>query len=372
MKKMVCRKIRFCFPCLLALAILLPAAAAAQPDTTVSGPPPIAAPLVREGDLAIRLVAGLGLATAGDDAEAENRLADAGISPANGWIADYPVTPDIVGELQQAIGSAADAGKLPFGREEALGKFNDVLAASGLSVTPYSASSVGGALPADSEHYPNPAVVNDYYSSDGPPVMTYYVPPPDFYYLYSWVPFPFWCSGFWFPGFFVLHDFHRTIIVNRRPVYVSNHFRDVRDHRVFRIDPVARFERKTFGGIGASQSRGRLTTGVPRSEQRIFNSPPPRNFSRPPVTPQPPSTNRMAVPPSLRGGPTSVPNAPRVRSMPSPAAGGTSLPASRGTMAAPPSHGGETAHPSAARGGEAAAPSVSHGGGGSAGRGRPR
>ena len=42
-------------------------------------------------------------------------------------------------------------------------------------------------------------------------MVTYYAPPPDYYYLYSWVPYPFWCDEFWFGGFFILNDFHRSV-----------------------------------------------------------------------------------------------------------------------------------------------------------------
>ena len=105
-------------------------------------------------------------------------------------------------------------------------------------------------------------------------MVTYYAPPPDYYYLYAWVPYPFWCYGFWFPGFFVLHDFHRVVNVHNRAVFVSNHFNDVSAHRVFRVDPVKRFNGRTFAGIGAPRTGGFVSTGVPRSDRRIFNAPP--------------------------------------------------------------------------------------------------
>ena len=192
------------------MILLIPVMIDAQPARAQASPPPIAAPLIREGTLAVRLQAGLAIGMTDDEIEAENRLADAGISPRNGWIADYPVTPDIVGELQQAVGDAADAGKVSLSREEALQRFNRTLSESDLSITPYAPQGSNEAAPTDAENYPNPSVVNNYYYNEGPPVMTYYTPPPDFYYLYSWVPFPFWWTGFWFPGFYVLHDFHKT------------------------------------------------------------------------------------------------------------------------------------------------------------------
>ena len=128
-------------------------------------------------------------------------------------------------------------------------------------------------------------------------MVTYYYPPPDFYYLYAWIPYPFWCSGFWFPGFFVLHDFHRTIVVNGRVVFVSNHFNDVRKHRVFRVDPEARFNGKTFAGIGVKSRKGFISTGVPHSETKIFHGP---REQRPPgariVSPPPRGSNVMGAP----------------------------------------------------------------------------
>jgi hypothetical protein len=79
------------------MILLIPVMIDAQPARAQASPPPIAAPLIREGTLAVRLQAGLAIGMTGDEIEAENRLADAGISPRNGWIADYPVTPDIIG-----------------------------------------------------------------------------------------------------------------------------------------------------------------------------------------------------------------------------------------------------------------------------------
>ena len=81
----------------------------AQPE----GPPPIGGPLVREGDFAVRLLSALDLGTTDDEVEAETRLGEVGIIPRNGWIADYPVTPDVLGELQKAVVDAASSRKIP-------------------------------------------------------------------------------------------------------------------------------------------------------------------------------------------------------------------------------------------------------------------
>jgi hypothetical protein len=227
--------------------------------------------LVREGDLAVKLLTTLGLGAADDEAEAENQLSQVGIIPRNGWIADYPVTPDIIGELQQKVGESADAGKLSIDRTEALKRFDGAIAELSLAVKPHTAAKGYQPELEITEAYPDPAVINNAYTTEGPPVVTYYSPPPDYYYLYSWVPYPFWWTGFWFPGFFVLNDFHRTIVINQRVHFVSNHFRDVGTHRVFRIDPVRRFHGRTFAGIGVTDRRGFIATGVPRSDRTIFN-----------------------------------------------------------------------------------------------------
>jgi hypothetical protein len=116
--------------------LLIPVMIDAQPVRAQASPPPIAAPLVREGAFAVKLQVGLAVGMTDDEVEAENRLADVGISPRNGWIADYPVTPDIIGELQQAVSDAADSGKVSFSRDEALQRLNRTLSESGLSITP--------------------------------------------------------------------------------------------------------------------------------------------------------------------------------------------------------------------------------------------
>ncbi len=294
----------------------------AQPGSAQSSPPPISPSLLREGTLAIRLEFNLAIGTTDDEVEAESRLAEAGISPRNGWIADYPVTPDVIGELQNSISDAVDSGKLPLAKDDALQRFNDTIADFGLSMSPYAANSEPGQGPPDSQNYPNPSEINDYYYDNGPPIVTYYVPPPDFYYLYAWVPFPFWCSGFWFPGFYVLHDFHRTVIVGRRAFFVTNHFNDVRLRRAFRIDPRDRFSGRTFAGIGAPRRGNFLSTGVSRSDRRIFNAPPTMNvprgvMTRPSFTRQPspagPRTPQggARVMPAPRGGGVRVAPSPR-------------------------------------------------------------
>ena len=335
MKKLSASKV--CLPAVFVLLLWVPAMLHAQSTE----PPSVEAPIVREGDFAIELSAALGLGQTDDEVEAESWLGEAGIAPRNGWIADYPVTPDIVGELQKSVGAAADANKISMDRDEALKQFIAVCGQFGLSVTPY--TSTKRSRPPSCDNYPDPATINEYYSDQGPPLVTYYCPPADYYYLYAWLPYPFWWSGFWFSGFFVLNDFHRHHISHNRVKFVSNHFNDVKHNKVFRVDPVKRYKGKTFAGIGARGSKNFVRTGVPRSDRDIFNAP--RERMAPGMVSPPRGTPRKGGPPSGSRGTISQP--PRVISPPAgsggtisqPPHGGSPPSGSEGTISQPP-HGG--------------------------------
>jgi hypothetical protein len=302
--------------------LLMPIIVHAQSEEVSVTPPPIGQQLVREGTFALKMAPAFSLEASEDEAEAESRLGEVGIMPGNGWIADYPVTPDIIAELQKSVIDAADAGKLTMNREEALKIFEDLKAEFGLSIKPHSDSAAYECKPPECENYPNPAVINNYYTEQGPPVVTYYAPPADYYYLYGWVPSPFWWSGFWFPGFFILNDFHRSVFIHDRTFFVSNHFNDIRRHRVFRIDPSERFRGRTYSGIGVTNSRGFISTGVPRSGRVIFND------SRRTAAPSIGRTNTL----SNRGN----------RSFVAPSRGGgiSGQPSRGGSMGGTPSRGG--------------------------------
>src|SRR5512136_950432 len=125
------------FSVILVTLLLIPTLVCAQPAPGKTVPPPIAQQLVREGDFALRLESALGLEKSADEAGAESRLGEVGILPRNGWIADYPVTPDILGELQKAVGEAADAGKITLSRNEALTRFDAVAADQSLAIRPH-------------------------------------------------------------------------------------------------------------------------------------------------------------------------------------------------------------------------------------------
>ena len=283
--------------------LLIPVAMYGQSGQTGAEAPPIGQPLVREGVLAIKVVEALGLGSTSDEVEAESVAGSAGIAPRNGWIADYPATPDIIGEVQGAIVYVADSGRISIARDDALKAYQQLVAELSLAVRSYTYGET--CENQDCRNYPNPATISDYYSVQGPPVVTYYTPPPDYYYLYGWIPYPFWWSGFWFPGFFVLHDFHKVIIVNNKPVFVTNHFSRFGTRNVFRVDPVQRFNGRTFAGIGAPRTGKFLSTGIERAPQTVFN--PGRHQMVPSggkMTAPSSSGARLATPPS-RGGESS-------------------------------------------------------------------
>jgi len=257
--------------------------------------PPVAPPLVPEGVFAVELAEALKIGQAQDEAQAENMLSAIGIEPKNGWIAGYPVTPDIVGEIEKSVAASVDAKTLKMGKDQAQKAVENVSAKLGLNVMPASPSAFAQAAPTGNvpiyrymddngvlyytdryelipQEYrdqlqtirvetppqlsvepvgeeaetpvnnfaPNPEVINNYYYSDGPPVVTYYAPPTPYYYLYAWVPYPFRCSGFFFPGFFILRDFHRHVIFNKHPFVVTNHVVHALNKTVSVVNPVTR------------------------------------------------------------------------------------------------------------------------------------
>jgi hypothetical protein len=121
--------------------------------------------------------------------------------------------------------------------------------------------------------------------------------------------------------------------------FVSNHFNDVRFHRAFRVDPLTRFTGRTFAGIGAPRSGNFISTGVPRSEMRIFHGPrehwvPGNGMINPPNRPRgmirPPSQGNLSGPPSRSersgGPPAASPAAPSGRIGAPTSGGGQSFP----------------------------------------------
>ena len=245
--------------------LLISPAAYAQAEEITETLPSVAPPLVREGDFAIRLISALEIGTAENEIEAEALLASYGIAPVNGWISDYPVTPDIIGELQDAVAAAAESERLPLDRYEALEALEIVLADFGLSVVADTSGGYAETQPPVSPQYTEPTVVNNYYYTHGPPVFTYYPPPLNYGYLYAWVPYPFWCSGYIFSGFFILHDFHKVSFIRKRAVVVTNHVFHRRHRRFHRVDPVKRRKGKSWRA--AVKRRGRRAFATDRARR---------------------------------------------------------------------------------------------------------
>ncbi len=241
--------------------LLMSGLAIAQSEYTTTEKPPIAQPLVREGDFAVKLTEALELGTPTSEAEAENLLGSVDIEPRNGWIVDYPITPDILGELQTAIAESANAGKLAMGKDAALKAAQDVTSEFNLSIKSDASAQQGSASPGtNSAEAP---VINNYYYDEGPPVVTYYAPPPDYAYMYTWVPYPFVWWDFWYPGYFILDDFHvRVHGRGDHEGFITNHFRDARTGEISRIDPANRSRGGTLTGRGAGLSSPSSRTGA--------------------------------------------------------------------------------------------------------------
>ncbi len=109
-------------------------------------PPPVGAPTVREGAFAMMLAEALSIGHPSSEAEAESMLGTAGIAPRNGWIADYPVTPDILGELRDSVTYAAQARTIPIDEATALKTLEDVQASANMSLSPGPAGPPGNVL----------------------------------------------------------------------------------------------------------------------------------------------------------------------------------------------------------------------------------
>jgi hypothetical protein len=264
---------------------------------TDTNSPSVEQTLVPEGIFAIQLAEALKLGPVPDEAKAEELLSGLGIEPKNGWIAEYPVTPAVLGDVEKGISAASDQRKIALTKDQALKLVGKVKAKLGFDVNPgqnapadlinkpgsttiysyidskgvlhftdvydtipkeyrknaktisqatpheRSAETGGGATEAPGPQYmanPNPDDINNYYYEQGPPVVTYYSPPDPYYYLYSWVPYPFWSTGFYFPGFFVLNNFHRHVFFNRHPYFVTHHISSSAFHLPLSVGPVNR------------------------------------------------------------------------------------------------------------------------------------
>jgi len=252
---------------------MVPAITYGHAYQTDNGSPPISQPLVREGTVALKLVDVLSLGNTASEAEAESLLNSAGISPRNGWIADYPLTPDIAAEIRDAVADAAASSSLTMDKDTALAAYDSAMSQYNLALRPDTSGETTEALAAES--YSDPTVMDNYYAEQGPPVVTYYAPPVAYANLYSWVPYPFWWWDVRFPGFFVLADFHRPFFFGGRLCFVSNHFFDRDDHRFRRIDADDRFRKfhhRRFDGHGRHFVNKRVVgpSEVGRGAERAF------------------------------------------------------------------------------------------------------
>jgi hypothetical protein len=141
-----------------------------QPGQNKAGPPPIERGLIREGYFAMELAEVLEIGEVESEAEAESRLASLGIAPKNGWIADYPLTPNVIEELRNGVAAAADSGKIAMNREEAIMAFQDLM-------TSIKSQDAGVEPPPSSQPYPEPY----YYPYHYPYYYPYYYPYPYYF-----------------------------------------------------------------------------------------------------------------------------------------------------------------------------------------------
>ena len=102
-------------------------------DQTKANTSLVKQPLIPEGVFAVQLVKVLKVGQTQDEAQAESILSAIGIEPKNGWIAEYPVTPPVIGEIEKGVARAADDGKLRMGKDQALKAVGDLKANLGLS-----------------------------------------------------------------------------------------------------------------------------------------------------------------------------------------------------------------------------------------------
>lgn len=242
--------------------------------------------LLPEAVYALNLVEILGLEPTSDANKAEILLSRLGIEPKNGWISDYPITPMIIGDIDQDIANAYDLKKINLNKTETLKQVNELKTRLGLDVekekpnhltqatpniskannaniysyidnkgmkhftdnyasipseylnqvktftqTTHSATVNVNTNPRQDSYpntgnqaiaYPDQNIINNYYLNQGPPVITYYTPPQAYNYLYNWAAYPFWYAGVYFPGFYVLNNFYRTIDYRNQQYYLRH------------------------------------------------------------------------------------------------------------------------------------------------------
>ncbi len=275
---------------LVAAGLVLAAhTASVNAQSSSSNPPPVEQPLVSEGEFAVEMATALKLNSPHDEAAAESSLAGINIAPRNGWISNYPMTPDIIAEVRESTTRSASAGSLNISEADAAGIVDSVSTALNLPIkaagekysyessydsTAASSSeyqSSSAAAPPEVSEYEEPPVVEvpeeEYYDGYGPPIVTYYPPPWAYAYLYDWVPWPFCWGGLGFGGFFILSDFDRNDHHHRFTNHVTNANGTVsRVNAVTRSTGTGTQSASTLAGAGRSAqtiaSAGRSTQGT--------------------------------------------------------------------------------------------------------------
>ena len=255
---------------LAASLVLAQRTAALNAKSLPSGPPPIEQPLVREGEFAAELASAFNLTSLHDEAAGESYLASVNIMPRNGWISDYPVTPDIIAEVRDSAARSASAGNLQISEVDAVGVVDNVSIAMNLPVkVNYGSNSEYQSRttppPPETYQYLEPSVVEDYYDDNKPPIVTYYPPPHGYGYLYDWVPWPFWWGGYGFEGFFILVDFDR-----------NHHHKPISNHVTYVNGAVSRINATTRASATANRQTGpganTVTTAGASAPQNLTSS----------------------------------------------------------------------------------------------------
>lgn len=114
--------------------------------------------------------------------------------------------------------------------------------------------------------YPDQPYFADYYVTEGPPIITYYAPPPNYWYLYSWIPYPFWYGATAFAGYYILKDRHHHNHHGGHDSHASNGPYYGSGHNNYQANPGrnAIGPREGYRG-GRTRGPGPWTQEVPRS-----------------------------------------------------------------------------------------------------------
>ncbi len=260
---------------LAASLVLAHHATAARTGNSLPGLPPIEQPLVREGKFAVNLATAFNLTSSQDETVAESYLASINIMPRNGWISDYPVTPDIIAEIRKSAATSASSGYLQISEADAVELVDNISVAMNLPIAnndPASENrSRSASVSSDSSGYVEPSAVEDYYDDNKPAIVTYYPPPLEYAYLYDWVPSPFWWEGFGFRGFFILIDFERR----HHHHLITNHVTSA-NGKVSKINAITRASAvanpQTGAGVGASNKADPKVSPVLASPGAAFDT----------------------------------------------------------------------------------------------------